>query len=53
MNYKQIVLDQKEELSRLNIRSLTPREAEQYWTIPTRLIRIITGVRRSGKLPLF
>jgi len=52
MNYKQVVLDQKEELQRLNIKSLVPREAEKYWTIPTRLIRIITGVRRSGKSTL-
>ena len=52
MNYRQVVLDQKEELQRLNIKSLVPREAEKYWTIPTRLIRIITGVRRSGKSTL-
>ena len=52
MNYKQVVLDQKEELQRLNIKSLVPREAEEYWAKPTRLIRIITGVRRSGKSTL-
>jgi uncharacterized protein len=51
-NFKQILSDQKEELNKLNISSLIPREAEELWKKETGLIRIITGVRRSGKSTL-
>lgn len=52
INFKQVLSDQKEELTRLNLNSLIPREAEQLWKKETGLIRIITGVRRSGKSTL-
>jgi predicted AAA+ superfamily ATPase len=52
MNFRQIIQDQKEELNQLKSRLLVPREAEERWIKPTRLVRIITGVRRSGKSTL-
>jgi predicted AAA+ superfamily ATPase len=49
MNFSQVLHDQKEEVANLKPGALIPREAERYWNDRTKLIRIITGVRRSGK----
>ncbi len=43
VNFKQILSDQKEELSKLNLGSLISREAEELWKKESGLIRIIKG----------
>jgi predicted AAA+ superfamily ATPase len=51
-NYKQIVLEQREEIPFYNELGWVPREQESAIDINSRLAQIITGVRRSGKSTL-
>jgi len=52
MYFRQTILDQQAELQRFISQDWVPREAAVEFNRPTRLIRIITGVRRSGKSTL-
>ena len=48
-NLKRILESQREELERLDIRSLCPRIEEQEIDLNSRLAQVVIGVRRSGK----
>lgn len=51
-DFRQIVAEQKEELSIIHRRGWIPREQESGIDLNSRLAQIITGVRRSGKSTL-
>lgn len=51
-DFRQIVAEQREELSVIHRRGWIPREQESCIDLNSRLAQIITGVRRSGKSTL-
>lgn len=52
MNYNQIIAEQREELSIIERQGWVPRDEEGMVNTDSRLVQIITGVRRSGKSTL-
>ena len=52
INYNQIIAEQREELSIIERLGWVPRDDEGMVNIDSRLVQIITGVRRSGKSTL-
>ena len=52
MNYKQIIAEQREEITVINKRGWVPRTKEKAIEINNPLAQIIIGVRRSGKSTL-
>lgn len=52
LNYRQIIAEQREELAIIESQGWVPRENEKMVNTDSRLVQIITGVRRSGKSTL-
>ena len=52
INYNQIIAEQREELSIIEKQGWVPRDDEGLVNTDSRLVQIITGVRRSGKSTL-
>lgn len=52
MNIKQILQDQKEEITRFNPSILCARPEEKLFELQSDLAQVVIGVRRSGKSTL-
>ena len=52
MDLRQVLYDQKEEISRLNTSELCDRAEESLFDLQSSLAQVVIGVRRSGKSTL-